>query len=115
MADLQEEDWIIRSQGHPVIEVLERSCRAEGFTPRISFYANDYQEAQAMVSVGLGIALAPRCAVVNKHPGVRILSLGESAPARRILAAHRHDRVRAPAEVAFLKTLIASARDYAPA
>ncbi|GAA6526930.1 LysR family transcriptional regulator [Intrasporangium sp. DVR] len=115
MADLQEEDWIIRSQGHPVIEVLERSCRAEGFTPRISFYANDYQEAQAMVSVGLGIALAPRCAVVNKHPGVRILSLGESAPARRILAAHRHDRVRAPAEVAFLRTLIASARDYAPA
>lgn len=115
MEDLQEEDWIIRSQGHPVIEVLERSCRAAGFSPRISFYANDYQEAQAMVSVGLGIALAPRSAVVNKHPGVRILSLGESAPPRRILAAHRHDRVRAPAEVAFLKTLIASARDYAPA
>jgi DNA-binding transcriptional LysR family regulator len=115
MSDLKEEDWIIRAHDHPVVEVLERSCRAAGFRPRISFHANDYQEAQAMVSVGLGIALAPRCAVVNKHPGVRVLSLGDSAPARRILAAHRHDRVRAPAEVAFLKTLLIAAKEYDPA
>jgi molybdate transport repressor ModE-like protein len=115
MADLKDEDWIIRAHDHPVVEVLERSCRAAGFRPRISFHANDYQEAQAMVSVGLGIALAPRCAVANKHPGVRVLNLGDSAPSRRILAAQRHDRVRAPAEVAFQKTLLDLAAGYVPA
>ncbi len=115
MSELSTEDWIIRAHDHPVVEVLERSCRAAGFTPRIAFQANDYQEAQAMVSVGLGIALAPRCALVNKHPAVRVLSLGESAPSRRILAAHRHDRVRAPAEVAFQEVLLETAAEYSPA
>ncbi|MBT2514662.1 LysR family transcriptional regulator [Arthrobacter sp. ISL-30] len=111
MGDLAKEEWIVREEEHPVVEVLHRSAQAAGFSPRIAFHANDYQEAQAMVSVGLGIALAPRTAVVNKHPGVSIVSLGASAPSRRILLAHRHDRVRAPAEVAFQSTLLDVARD----
>ena len=41
---------------HPVVEVLQRSAVAAGFEPKVSFRANDYQEAQAMVGVGLGIA-----------------------------------------------------------
>ena len=53
-----------------------------------------------MVSVGLGVALVPRTAVVNKHPDVRVVSLGNSAPARRILAAYRPDRARTAAEIA---------------
>jgi molybdate transport repressor ModE-like protein len=112
MAELAEENWIVRAHAHPVAEVLERSCRAAGFTPRIAFQANDYQEAQAMVSVGLGVALAPRTAVINKHPDVRVLSLGRGAPARRILIAHRHDRVRAPAELAMHQVLVEVAREY---
>src|SRR3990170_277015 len=111
MADLAAEPWIIRAGGHPVVEVLQRSAVAAGFTPTIAFQANDYQEAQAMVSVGLGIALAPRTAVVNKHPGVSIVSLGATAPSRRVLLAHRHDRVRAAAEIAFQATLLDVAKD----
>jgi len=111
MADLANEEWIVREEEHPVVEVLHRSAQAAGFAPRISFHANDYQEAQAMVSVGLGIALAPRTAVVNKHPGVSIVSLGSSAPSRRVLLAHRHDRVRAAAEIAFQATLLEVAKE----
>lgn len=112
MADLAGEEWIVREEEHPVVEVLHRSAQAAGFSPRISFHANDYQEAQAMVSVGLGVALAPRTAVVNKHPGVSIVSLGSSAPSRRVLLAHRHDRVRAAAEIAFQATLLEVAKEY---
>lgn len=111
MADLADEEWIVREEEHPVVEVLHRSAQAAGFSPRISFHANDYQEAQAMVSVGLGVALAPRTAVVNKHPGVSIVSLGSSAPSRRVLLAHRHDRVRAAAEIAFQATLLEVAKE----
>ena len=111
MADLAAEEWIVREEEHPVVEVLHRSAQAAGFSPRISFHANDYQEAQAMVSVGLGVALAPRTAVVNKHPGVSIVSLGSSAPSRRVLLAHRHDRVRAAAEIAFQATLLEVAKE----
>jgi DNA-binding transcriptional LysR family regulator len=112
MAALASERWIIRSNQHPVVEVLSRSALAAGFEPQISFRANDYQEAQAMVSVGLGIALAPRTAVVNKHPRVRILSLGDTAPSRRVLVAHRQDRVRAAAEMAFHQVLTEIAATY---
>jgi DNA-binding transcriptional LysR family regulator len=112
MAELAEENWIVRAHDHPVAEVLERSCRAAGFTPRIAFHANDYQEAQAMVSVGLGVALAPRTAVTNKHPDVRVVSLGRAAPSRRILLAHRHDRLRAPAELAMHQILVEVAREH---
>ena len=79
MADLVNEEWIVRGDEHPVVEVLQRSASAAGFTPRIAFHANDYQEAQAMVSVGLGVALAPRTAVVNKRAGGTGLITGRKA------------------------------------
>lgn len=112
MADLAAEEWVVREPDHPVAEVLDRSCRAAGFRPRIAFHANDYQEAQAMVSVGLGIALAPRTAVTNPHPDVRVISLGKTAPARRILLARRQERVPAPAEAAMVRVFADVARAY---
>lgn len=112
MADLAEEPWIIRAGGHPVVEVLQRSAVAAGFNPTIAFQANDYQEAQAMVSVGLGIALAPRTATVNQHPDVRVISLGDSAPPRRVLVAHRGGRVRSAAELALHDVLVETSSTY---
>lgn len=114
MSELAEEEWIVREHDHPVSEVLERSCRAAGFSPRIAFNANDYQEAQAMVSVGLGIALAPRTALANRHPDVRVISLGSTAPSRRILVAQRRDGVSAPSEAAMVKILKEVTADYRP-
>lgn len=106
MADTAGEQWIVRANEHPVAELLERTCHSAGFSPKISFQANDYQEAQAMVSVGLGIALAPKSAVMNHHPGVKILSLGQGAASRSVVLAQRRDRVRAPAENAFQSLLV---------
>ncbi|WP_423299359.1 LysR family transcriptional regulator [Glutamicibacter nicotianae] len=106
VAATAHEQWIVRANEHPVAELLGRTCNAAGFSPKISFQANDYQEAQAMVSVGLGIALAPKSAVVNHHPGVKVLSLGEAAASRSVLLAQRRDRVRAPAENAFQTLLV---------
>ncbi|MBX7442379.1 MULTISPECIES: LysR family transcriptional regulator [unclassified Arthrobacter] len=113
MADLRNESWIVRAEAHPVVEVLQRSAHDAGFEPAIAFQANDYQEAQAMVSVGMGVAMVPKTAVALQHPDVRILSLGEAAPLRRVLLAQRQDKVYAPAEVAFHSTLLEIARERA--
>jgi DNA-binding transcriptional LysR family regulator len=112
MSELADEEWIVRETDHPVAEVLERSCRHAGFKPKIAFHANDYQEAQAMVSVGLGIALAPRTAVANRHPDVRVISLGSTAPPRRIVVARRRHRVDAPSEAAMLTVMKQVANAY---
>ena len=112
MEDLKKESWIVRADAHPVVEVLRRSANEAGFEPTIGFLANDYQEAQAMVSVGMGVAMVPPTAVALQHPDVRVLSLGAAAPLRRVLLAQRQDKVYAPAEVAFHTTLLEIARDH---
>ncbi|GLB66526.1 LysR family transcriptional regulator [Arthrobacter mangrovi] len=111
--ELRNESWIVRAEAHPVVEVLQRSAHDAGFEPAIGFLANDYQEAQAMVSVGMGVAMVPKTAVALQHPDVRVLSLGPAAPLRRILLAQRQDKVYAPAEVAFHSTLLEIARERA--
>lgn len=113
MEDLRDESWIVRAEAHPVVEVLQRSAHTAGFEPTIGFLANDYQEAQAMVSVGMGVAMVPKTAVALQHPDVRVLSLGDAAPLRRVLLAQRQDKVYAPAEVAFHSTLLEIARERA--
>ncbi|WP_120523082.1 LysR family transcriptional regulator [Arthrobacter celericrescens] len=113
MEELRKESWIVRAEAHPVVEVLQRSAHAAGFEPTIGFLANDYQEAQAMVSVGMGVAMVPKTAVALQHPDVRVISLGPDAPLRRVLLAQRQDKVYAPAEVAFQSTLLEIARERA--
>ncbi|MGP0222540.1 LysR family transcriptional regulator [Paenarthrobacter sp. NCHU4564] len=113
MEELSKESWIVRAEAHPVVEVLRRSAQAAGFEPSIGFLANDYQEAQAMVSVGMGVAMVPKTAMALQHPDVRTISLGSAAPLRRVLLAQRQDKVYAPAEVAFHSTLLEIARERA--
>jgi molybdate transport repressor ModE-like protein len=94
--ELAEEHWIVRAD-HPVAELLGRSCRDAGFEPKIAYRAHDYQEAQAMAAVGLGIALAPRFALASLRDDVTTVSLGPTAPTRRILLTHLRDHQLTPA------------------
>jgi DNA-binding transcriptional LysR family regulator len=110
LAELAQEQWITRADSHPVADALQRACRAAGFEPEIAFEANDYQEAQAMVGVGIGVALAPRLAVGAVRPDVRALRLGRPAPTRRILVARAHGLQPSPAAAAFLQALRRAAR-----
>jgi LysR family transcriptional regulator, transcription activator of glutamate synthase operon len=112
LAELANEDWVERGQNSRVSDVLERCCRLAGFTPRLAVHAGDYQETQAMVGVGLGIALAPLSAVLHRQPGVRVISLRTSAPPRRILLAMRRGRVKAPSENAMIQVIKDAAKRY---
>jgi molybdate transport repressor ModE-like protein len=112
MAELAEESWVIRGNQHPVAEVLSRTAHAAGFEPAVSFEANDYQEAQAMVAVGLGVALAPRLALANLRSDVTVLSLGDDAPRRRVLLASLAGRSATPAEAAMGEILAEVGRTF---
>ncbi|MZG13742.1 LysR family transcriptional regulator [Streptomyces sp. SID5914] len=113
LSELADEDWITRADDHPVAGVLARSCHAAGFEPRIAFYAHDYQEAQAVVAIGLGMALAPRLALMNLRSGVRVIPLTPSAPTRRILLARLDERRATPAMAAAEKVFTEVAADLA--
>ncbi|MDI3404758.1 LysR family transcriptional regulator [Streptomyces cavernicola] len=126
LSDLADQEWIIRAENHPVADVLRRACRRAGFEPRIAYASHDYQEAQAMVAAGLGLALAPRLALTNRRSDVRLLPLspepaaqsareqpvGEAAPIRRILLAGSAQRAATPAAQAMARVLHTVARGF---
>ncbi|RZQ61059.1 LysR family transcriptional regulator [Amycolatopsis suaedae] len=111
---LAGQSWIIRADNHPVAEVLRRSCRLAGFEPVIAYESHDYQEAQAMVAAGLGIALAPRLALTNRRNDVRLVPFGSDVPAptRRILLARPEGREPTPAAAAMTTILQAVAAKF---
>lgn len=109
LADLADSAWVTRAENHPVAEALIRSCRAVGFEPQIAYEAHDYQEAQAMVATGMGVALAPRLALEGIRPGVRVLPLRPPTAVRRILLVRMADHSLTPAAQAFTELLRESA------
>ncbi|WP_405807031.1 LysR family transcriptional regulator [Streptomyces sp. NBC_01187] len=114
LGDLADQEWIIRADNHPVADVLRRSCRRAGFEPRIAYASHDYQEAQAMVAAGLGVALAPRLALTNRRSDVRLLPFGSDVPAptRRILLARTASRAPTPPAQAMARVLSAVAQKF---
>ncbi|MGW5861247.1 LysR family transcriptional regulator [Streptomyces sp. NPDC055239] len=126
LSDLADQEWIIRAENHPVADVLRRACRQAGFEPRIAYASHDYQEAQAMVAAGLGLALAPRLALTNRRSDVRLLPLspdphahspqeqaaGAVPPVRRILLARPAQRAVTPAAQAMARVLHTVARGF---
>ncbi|OEU90791.1 LysR family transcriptional regulator [Streptomyces abyssalis] len=111
VGELARERWITRADHHPVAEVLLRTCQAAGYEPVVSFEAHDYQEAQAMVAAGLGVALVPQLALSGVREDVRVLGLGGEAPSRRIMLAHSADRAPSPVGTAMTKILRQVARE----
>lgn len=105
LAEVAGDPWITRAEQHPVAEALDRSCRTAGFEPQIAYEAHDYQEAQAMVAAGIGVALAPTLALEGIRPGVSVLPLQPPAPVRRILLVRMSDHSLTPAAQAFAALL----------
>ncbi len=103
MAELADEQWITREDNHPVGAALEKACQKAGFAPSVAFAANDYQEAQAMVAVDLGVSMAPRLALSNLREDVKVIPL-RGAPSRRILLAHLAEHRLTPAEATLVDT-----------
>lgn len=105
MSELLDELWVVRADEHPMIEVLIRAANRVGFQPQVAYEANDYQEAQAMVAVGVGVALVPRLALSVLRDDVRVIPLVGKVPRRRILLARMKDSQRTAPELAMTAML----------
>lgn len=113
---LRDQRWIIRHDQHPASEVLSRSCEAAGFAPHVVYGASDYQELQAMVAAGVGIAMVPELATSHHRPDVRILSFSpaDRIPARSITMASLARRQYTPAMYAMSQAIHDAARTIVP-
>ncbi len=115
MEDLRHESWIIRTSPN-VLVLLQSACEAAGFDPIVSFEARSYQEAQAMVAIGMGIALVPQLSLYTLRSDIRVLTtVSPSPPTRRIVLAHRRGDRLSPAATAMRKLVIETGRAWRPA
>lgn len=110
VSELLEEKWVVRAERHPIIEAIIRAANRVSFQPKVVYEANDYQEAQAMVAVGMGIALIPRLALTVLRNDIRVIPLAGIVPRRRILLARLKDSRPTPAEIAMTEMLMKSAK-----
>lgn len=96
IGEASDEQWIIRKSPQ-VLSVLRAACQAAHFEPIASFEARSYQEVQAMVAIGMGVALVPRLSLTGVRHDITALSLGRRAPARHIVLAQRRGERLSPA------------------
>jgi DNA-binding transcriptional LysR family regulator len=112
LADLREQDWVQTSASSPCARHVVRSCLAAGFEPHVAFESDDYQTVQGLVAVGVGVALIPRLALTQVHPGIVVRALAPRSPTRKVIAATMSDPGIAPAATAMIGVLSEAARQY---
>lgn len=111
VSELLDESWVVRAENHPMIDVIVHAANDVGFQPQVAYEANDYQEVQAMVAVGVGISLVPRLVLTVLRNDVRVIPLSGEVPRRRILLARVKDSHATGAEIAMTAMLVEAARD----
>ena len=94
LSDLVEDGWMMsRDPDEPGDAALRAACAAEGFAPRPVLRTDDYDVMFGFVAAGVGVALVPQMALVerdgvvvrplahlNLRRSVRFVSLREDAP-----------------------------------
>ncbi|UGY91432.1 LysR family transcriptional regulator [Streptomyces gobiensis] len=88
LADLAGEPWIYGHSG-PWSEITTTVCEAAGFVPGQAHAAADWSAILAMVGAGMGVALVPRMAAVERGADVAVRVLTEDRPRRHVVAAVR--------------------------
>lgn len=110
VSELLNENWVVRAERHPMIEAIVQSSNQVGFFPKITYEANDYQEVQAMVAIGVGVSLVPRLALTVLRSDVRVIPIAGNVPTRRILLARMRDSHPTRAENEMTRLLVETAK-----
>ena len=111
---LATETWVGPSPGTSCLEVTLAGCAAAGFVPPLVHRTNDFATIMTFVAAGLGVALVPRLAQDRVPPGVAIVPLRGTPPARRVFAATRRGSEARPVLAATREALEAAAALAAP-
>ena len=88
---LADMPWIMHHPGTADATVIERLFAACNLHPRIAAYCDDFNAILELTAAGLGAALVPDLAMVNRPDGVVVLDVPEIRLARSIFALRTGD------------------------
>lgn len=88
-AALASEQWIVSTETRvcPDVRVFQQTCRRAGFTPSVTFRAEDYSTVQGLVAANLGVSLVPSLAAGGAPATVALRRVAGWRPMRRIAVA----------------------------
>ena len=108
LGDLADDGWMMsRDVDEPADQSLRAACAVEGFVPRPVLRTDDYDVMFGFVAAGVGVALVPQMAIVERE-GVVVRPLA-GAKLRRTVMFVMHPDDAPPAAKALLAALRASA------
>ncbi|MCC9145622.1 MULTISPECIES: LysR family transcriptional regulator [unclassified Arthrobacter] len=84
--------WIMHHPGTPDALVIERLFASCSLHPRVAAYCDDFNASLAMASAGLGAALVPELAMLDRPAGTVVLDVAEIRLARSIFALLIHEQ-----------------------
>ena len=105
--ECRDAPWIAGSPGTLCHTLIIRACEAQGFTPRIRHYADDFGTVLALVAAGQGVSLIPQLGLTSAAPGVTLTPL--TARRRSSITCRRGTRHH-PSIAAFVAVIRESAQ-----
>jgi DNA-binding transcriptional LysR family regulator len=88
-AALSSEQWVVSSATGtcPDTRVFQKACSQAGFSPSVTFRAEDYSTVQGLVAANLGVSLVPSLAALGARGDVAVRRVAGQRPMRRISVA----------------------------
>ncbi|MCC3274977.1 LysR family transcriptional regulator [Arthrobacter sp. zg-Y20] len=84
--------WIMHHPGTPDALVIERLFASCSLHPQVAAWCDDFNASLAMAAAGLGAALVPELAMLNRPAGTVVLDVPEIRLARSIFALLIHEQ-----------------------
>ena len=109
LAEVAEENFIMLRPSWELRTVSDQLCAAAGFTPRVSFEADDLSVVGGFVAAGLGVAVVPTTeADIESRgvPGQRVLRLTDKGAYRDVGMAWSQNRRLLPSADLFRRAVL---------
>jgi LysR family transcriptional regulator, transcription activator of glutamate synthase operon len=106
LAELRHERFVVWGEGGSMRRIVVQGAREAGFEPVLAFESTESPRIRAMVSRGLGVALAPESESRHEGAPVAVVPVRRPSLSRDVTLAWRAQRRHSPAARAFLELAV---------
>ncbi|WP_168119353.1 LysR family transcriptional regulator [Paenibacillus sp. HB172176] len=90
LSQLQDETFVLFSEGYSLRPIVWDACQTAGFSPRIGFEGEETETIRGLVAAGMGVSLLPELALYDMGPLQPVkVRISEPAVTRTIGLIHR--------------------------
>jgi len=89
ISQFADAEWIVGRDSTSMLDLITAAGRRTGFVPRTDLHSMDFEVILAGVAAGLGVALGPSLALIDRPHGIAVRDLSDLDVNRSVWAAIR--------------------------